>query len=172
MKWIAIALIIILAITAISVISGAAAEVKINGATIQSFQMDADIEIPSIDGDVDIVPAALQLSSAGQWVKARIELTEGYSAENILLETVRLNYDLNGSGSFEENESVPADMSCGLRVGDYNNNGIPDVEVAFSRSAVQDLLISLTDFDSVTLTVNGQVGSCNFQGTDAIKLVF
>lgn len=111
---------------------------------------------------IDFDPDTLNLTSGGKWGTCYIELPEDYNVEEIAPETVRLWI---GSNSILA-EDKP------FTVGDYDVDGIPDLMVKFSREAIigflQDAGITTGD---VTLTINGQVGSSMFEGTDTIRIV-
>jgi hypothetical protein len=51
-----------------------------------------------------------------------------------------------------------------MAVGDYNENGIPDLMVKFDRQAVQSLL----SFGQTEITLYGSVNGIYFQGADSI----
>jgi hypothetical protein len=54
-------------------------------------------------------------------------------------------------------------------IGDYDNDGIPDLMVKFDRSEVEDIL----DInESISLTVSGGFFDDNtFEGSDAIRVI-
>lgn len=171
MKWLSVPFFVALVLTALPVIMGSTSALDVNGGTIQFFNFDVNIEIPFVSAAVDIKPETLQLKSQGQPVNVFIELPPGYSPEKILPDTIRLSYDLNGNGKFEENESIPAESVNRMRSDDYDCDGIPDVRVTFNRAAIIDLLETLVHLDNVTLTVTGRVADRNFVGSDTIKLL-
>jgi parallel beta-helix repeat protein len=116
--------------------------------------LEVGIPIPAI---IDIDPDTLNLRSKGRWITAYIELPSGYSVENIDVSTVRLIVG--------ENE-VPAEP-WPTGIGDYDNDGIPDLMVKFSRSAVQALL-SVGEYE---MKVVGEVAGLPFEGSDVITVI-
>ena len=117
-----------------------------------------------IPATIDIDPHTLNIESKGKWITCYIELPEEYSVEKISLATVTLEcsdytaYTAEGSPS---------------QVGDYDEDGTPDLMVKFDR---QDLAEYLKDnLDSfpqdVTLTVTGKVDSLTFTGEDTIRVI-
>jgi len=65
------------------------------------------------------------------------------------------------------NEVVPA-LTKPTEVGDYDNDGVPDIMVKFDRAAVQDIL---TIGDQVEITISGEVTGITFAGSDIIKVI-
>ncbi|MEW6592728.1 MAG: Ig-like domain-containing protein [Candidatus Hadarchaeota archaeon] len=108
----------------------------------------------AIPATVDIDPDTLNLKSRGKWITAYIELPAGYSVGDINV------------GSLKLNGTVQVEASP-IAIGDYNGNGVPDLMVKFSRSAVQALLVP----GEATLTVTGEVGSAVFEGSDTIRVI-
>ena len=88
------------------------------------------------------------------WITAYIELPADYDVNEIDLESIRLNSQVQG-------ELKP------IRIGDYDNDGIPDLMVKFDRSVVQDILEA---GDEVIIT--GKLTDIiYFEGSDAIKII-
>ena len=108
-----------------------------------------------IEATVDFKPDVLNLKSKGKLVTVYIEFPEGYNIEDIDVSTVLLTSDYGNVQA----ESHPTE------VGDYDKDGIPDLMVKFSRSAVQATL----SLGSQTITVAGDGSWFSFQGTDTIK---
>jgi parallel beta-helix repeat protein len=108
---------------------------------------------------VDIQPDILSLKSKSQWIIVYIELPEGYDVADVIVSTVLLN------------ETVPAELSP-TAIGDYDNDGIPDLMVMFNRTAVSELILSEGIMvGNVTLTITGEVyGGTLFQGNDVIRV--
>jgi len=87
-----------------------------------------------VKATIDIDPDTLNLKSKGRWITAYIELNEGYDVN-----------DINTSSILLEN-TVPAEDRP-TKIGDYDNDAIPDLMVKFDRSDVEDML---TPSESVT----------------------
>ncbi|MEW5995325.1 MAG: hypothetical protein AB1744_13165 [Candidatus Zixiibacteriota bacterium] len=69
-------------------------------------------------------------------------------------------------GSVKLEGAVQAEVSP-TEIGDHNGNGVPDLMVKFSRSAVQ----ALATPGLVELKVTGKVGTLNFEGSDTIRVI-
>ncbi|MFX0011152.1 MAG: hypothetical protein ACFE9R_12610, partial [Candidatus Hermodarchaeota archaeon] len=80
-----------------------------------------------IPAEIDFNPKTLNSKSQGNWVTVYIELQEGFNVNNIVLDSILFN-------------GVLAPESHPTGVGDYDNDGIPDLMVKFDRSAVIGLL--------------------------------
>jgi 2',3'-cyclic-nucleotide 2'-phosphodiesterase (5'-nucleotidase family) len=113
-------------------------------------------EIPST---VDLNPASLNLSSRGELVTGYIELPEPYNVADINVESVVLRVNGNTIGA----EPRP------YKIGDYDDDGIPDLMVKFDRQALQSHLF----LGAQTLTVSGELtGAGTFKGSDTIDVIF
>jgi len=109
-----------------------------------------------IPAPIDIDPDALNLKSEGKWITCYIELPEGYDVADIDVSTVVLN------------DLVPAE-SRPTGILDHDGDGILELMVKFSRSAVQGLLGTA---DEAELTVTGELADGTpFEGADTIKVV-
>lgn len=108
----------------------------------------------TIPATVDIYPDPLILGRKGGSVTAYIELPEGYDLNNIDVSTIRLNLE------------VPARLHP-TRIGDYDEDGIPDLMVKFDKKEVIPLLIEGEN----TLTVTGEVSGEMFEGSDTITAI-
>jgi hypothetical protein len=104
---------------------------------------------------LEIVPETLNLKNAGKYLTVYIELDECYDPGQIDIQTVMITVD--GYSTFTAD---PEKMA----VGDYNENGIPDLMVKFDRQAVQSLL----SFGQTEITLYGSVNGIYFQGADSI----
>lgn len=111
-------------------------------------------EVP-IPATVDINPNTLNLKSKGRWITCYLELPEGYDVTDIDVASMRLN------------GIVPAATEP-TGIGDYDDDGRPDLMVKFDRSEVIALLSSSED---VPVTVTGYVGDDQFSGTDFIRVI-
>ena len=110
--------------------------------------------IPIIPAFVDFDPDTLNLKSKGQWVTSYIELPADYDINTIDLESIRLN------------DQIPIEPEP-TEIGDYDENGIPDLMVKFDRLDVQSIL-EVGDEAKITITgelINGKP----FEGSDIIK---
>jgi hypothetical protein len=115
-------------------------------------------KIPSsiINATLDIDPDTLNLKSKGRWITTYIELPDGYDVNDINISTILLEDIIFA-------EKHPSE------IGDYDNDGIPDLMVKFDRSEVEDIL----DInESISLTVSGGFFDDNtFEGSDAIRVI-
>lgn len=119
----------------------------------------------SITATVDIHPEALNLKSNGEWITCYIELPKGYDVNNINVSSILLN------------STIPADSSAPTAIGDYDNDGIPDLMVKFDRAEVISYILDNIDieerFTTVTLTIAGNLyDGTPFQGSDTIKIIY
>lgn len=112
----------------------------------------ASVPEPVIKATVYIDPNVLNLQSKGKWITCYIELPEGYDVPDIDISTIMLN------------GQVPAESSP-TAIADYDSDGIADLMVKFSRSAVQAIVQS----GEVELTVSGELADgTKFEGSDTI----
>jgi sugar lactone lactonase YvrE len=116
-----------------------------------------------IPASINIDPDSLNLRSSGNWITSYIQLQQGYNVADINVSTMMLN------------DTVPAALKP-TAVGDYNNDGIPDLMVKFDRQATVDLILRNCDltgmFGTATLTVTGTLNDGTlFMGSDTIKIV-
>jgi len=124
--------------------------------------------LPSIMATVDIDPDTLNLRSKGKWISAYIELPEGYNVGDINATTILLN------------GTVPAETQP-TAIGDYDEDGVPDLMVKLSRAEVVSLILNNVDVEQllverfvyVTLTVTGELyDGTPFQGSDTIGVIY
>jgi len=101
---------------------------------------------------IQIYPETLSLHSFGRWIKAYIELPEGYDMSDIDISTVTLN------------DEVPAETHP-TSIGDYDHDGIPDLMVKFSRI---EAMRSIFRTGGNTLTISGILDGFFFEGSDTI----
>ena len=105
---------------------------------------------------VDLKPDSLNLKSDGQDITAYTELPNGYNISDIDPTTVKFNNQISA-------QSKPT------AIGDYNNNGMPDLMVKFDRQAVQNIL---TTGDEISISVSGNLKNGKFfAGQDLIKVI-
>lgn len=116
---------------------------------------------------VDVKPETLNLRSKGKWITCYIELPEGYNVSDIDISTILLNNTISVD---------PAPTA----VGDYDDDGIPDLMVKFDRQTVIDYIFANVDltelfekrFMTITLTITGKLNDVTpFQGSDTVKII-
>jgi hypothetical protein len=110
---------------------------------------------PPIAMAFDFTPNTLNLASHGLWVTGYLEPPSPFAAGDIDVTSIRLN------------GTVPADSTAPTALGDHDANGVPDLMVKFNRAAVE---LTLSDGDSVPVTVTGTVAGRAFSGTDYIRV--
>jgi uncharacterized delta-60 repeat protein len=114
----------------------------------------------SIPASVDIEPDTLNLKSKGKWITCYIELSDGYSVEDIdVVALMQLN-------------RAPIDSPLATvgpsEVGDHDDDGIPDLMVKFDRQE----LIPFLEAGDAELTVAGELGDGTpFEGSDTIRVI-
>jgi hypothetical protein len=125
-------------------------------------ELTSDEFILQIETAVDFVPDTLNLKSKGKFITAYIELPEGYDVTQINVSSIMLN-------------NLVSVLLEPTEIGDYDNDGIPDLMVKFDRSEVQAIL---TPEEEVTLTLVGKLahdggdgGDIGFKGFDTIRVV-
>jgi outer membrane protein assembly factor BamB len=118
---------------------------------------------PSIIAVIDIDPDSLNLKSKGKWVTAYIELPEGCDVADINATTILLN------------DTIPIELHP-IIIGDYDENGAPDLMVKIRRHEVIDIIrrnYQVTcRFGTATLTITGYLNDgTSFQGSDTIRII-
>lgn len=113
------------------------------------------LPVTNITATIDFDPNTLNRKSNGNWVTVYIELPVGYNVNNIIISSIRLQGTIYA-------ESWPY---C---IGDYDNDGIPDLMVKFKRTDVINLL---PNGDNVQILVTGTVGITTFEGVDTIRVI-
>jgi len=111
---------------------------------------------PLLNATVDVNPQTLNLRSRGRWITACIELPEGYNVSDINVSSMLLN------------GTVPVDLNAPIAIGDYDEDGVPDLMVEFNRSeTILYVLSEGVNYGNVTLTLSGKLahglpfeGSC------------
>jgi hypothetical protein len=91
---------------------------------------------------LDLNPNHLNTASNGKWVTVYIELPEGYDVADVMVGTLLLN------------GAVSADGAKKALVGDYDEDGIPDLKVKFSRGA---LLATLEVGSETAVSITGEL---------------
>jgi PKD repeat protein len=121
-----------------------------------------------IHASVDIAPDSLNLGSKGNWITCYIELPAGYHVNEINAASIRLN------------GTIPVDPLAPRTIGDYDNDGIPDLMVKFSRDNVISYVLTHIDMTQLakkgsmttTLTITGNLNDGTpFQGSDTITII-
>ena len=113
--------------------------------------------IPIIPAFIDFNPDTLNLKSKGKYITVYIELPVGYNINDINLESIRLN-----------DHQVPAEAKP-TEIGDYDNNGIPDLMIKFNQSVVQSILET---GEEVEIVITGElIDGRLFQDSDIIKVI-
>ena len=103
---------------------------------------------------VDLDPKVINLKSHAPWLTAYIELS-GFDLTSIDISTLRLAGSVTAAPKFAV-------------VGDHNGNGIPDLMVKFSRSALDPLLV----LGAGSLEVTGSlVTGESFAGTGEVRVI-
>lgn len=103
------------------------------------------------DLTVDIHPETLNLKSNGRWMTCRITPPQGYAAEDIVIESIRLVVD---------GESVPAEWGKVV-------DGV--LKVKFSRSALKELL---SPGDEVGIVVVGELtDGASFESYETVRVI-
>jgi rhamnogalacturonyl hydrolase YesR len=120
----------------------------------------------SVRAHADIKPNTLNLRSRGEWITGYIELPEGYEVNDVNASTILLN------------GTVPVDPSAPTAVGDYDEDGIPDLMVKFDRAEVASYILANINvtklyeerFMTMILTITGKLNDGTvFQGSDTIR---
>jgi RHS repeat-associated protein len=120
----------------------------LNGSRLAVIRADNKIEAV-----IDIDPDTLTLNSKGNWITTYIELPEGYDANDIDSQSISLNATVY---------AVKSD------IGDYDQDGIPDLMVKFDRGQVCDIL---NTGDAVEITIEGEGDGFGFFGVDQIRVI-
>jgi subtilisin family serine protease len=114
--------------------------------------------LPSVEAvAADVEPNTLNPVAVGRWSLARVELPEVYDPALTVPSTVRLN------------GVVPLAEGTGVGIGDWNGNGIPDLELRFDRTAVEALL---PGGDRVPVAITGEIlDVASFTGRDTVRVL-
>lgn len=107
-----------------------------------------------VEAVVEIAPTTLNIVSRGLYITCYIEMAGGYDPANIDVATVTIN------------GAVSAEMTP-TEVGDFDDDGIADLMVKFSR---RDVLDSIDELGDIEVTVAGQVDGQGFEGVDTIRI--
>ncbi|MGB9721400.1 MAG: T9SS type A sorting domain-containing protein [bacterium] len=112
--------------------------------------------------EIEIKPSVLNLKSQGRWITCFVELPSNFSPSDIDLSQTYLQYKW-----FVVNPDTTH-----YQIGDYNNNGIPDLMLKFSRDSVIYTLGNINTPCDVHLTlVTALLNEKEFTGFDSIKII-
>jgi len=116
-----------------------------------------------ITATADIHPQTLNLRSRGKCITAYVELLEDYDVSDINVSSIMLN------------DTISAELKP-VTVGDYDEDGVPDLMVKFGRTEVISYILANVNmkekFITVTLTITGKLNDGTpFQGSDTIKMI-
>jgi parallel beta-helix repeat protein len=119
-------------------------------------------QVAVVRAKIDVKPDTLNLRSRGNWVTVYIELPACYKVADIDVSSIMLNGTVHA-------EPRPAS------IGDYDNDGVPDLMVKFDRAKVIRFISSsigkLGKFMTVTLTITGELHNrASFRGSDEIRI--
>lgn len=144
--------------------------INIYGDTWGDYDFDPTISVvyvPLIEATIDIAPDTLHLMSQGRWITCYIELPEGYDVSDIDVSTVLLNDSIPVSLL-----DVPAPDPVPTTIGDYDDDGTPDLMVKFDRAMVLAFILSQRNTSGVvTLTITGNVNGTPFEGTGTVRVL-
>jgi hypothetical protein len=122
---------------------------------------------PAHPTTVDVDPDTLNPKSKGRAITAYIEPPEGHTVNDMDLSTIMLD------------DTVPIDPAAPVTVGDFDDDGIPDLMVHFKRTEVIAYVLVKINmpepadqrFVITSLTVNGLLkDGTPFQGSDIIRI--
>ena len=134
-----------------------AENIQISNMPIEPYIVKAtEIEVIQImPATINFDPNTLNSKSNGKVVTAYIELPKGYDMKQIDISSIKLN------------STVPA-LAKPTAIGDYDQDGIPDLMVKFDRNAVQAIVAV---GDRVKITITGKVAGVDFEGSDVIRVI-
>lgn len=111
--------------------------------------------VPAI---VNVNPDTLNKASQGNAVTAYIYIElPGYDVDDIDVSTVKLS----------TNNGMVSALLSPTEVGDYDNDGIPDLMVKFDKQAI----IGIVDIGDVVVTISGEIAGEMFEGSDGIHVI-
>lgn len=122
-------------------------------------------EFSLIRARVDFKPDTLPLLSFREWIACYIELPLGFRPSSIDVSSIVLNRTISAVRP--------------VSIGDYDNDGIPDLCVTFNRAMVIRFILHNIGFTNrlvrsmtVTLTITGTIyDGTLFKGCDTIRLL-
>ena len=116
---------------------------------------------PEVTIELQIEPEVINPRAGGGWVTGYLEPPAPYAASQIDQATVRLS---TGRGSIAPDPAAPA------KLGDHDQDGVPDLALKFQRSEV----IGILEGNPTTLIATGEflspTGVC-FRGSDDVRVV-
>ena len=114
--------------------------------------------MPALHATADFNKHILNLGCRSGSIVAYIELSNGYNADGIDVSSIRLNDTIT--------------PMLGASIGDHDGDSIPDLMICFTRTEVNELVLSsgVTTGD-VALALTGRVSDgSQFEGTRTIKV--
>ncbi len=125
------------------------------GAWIDMATFSIYLPSTTINATIDFDPDTLNKKSKGTWIVIYIELPKGFRVEDIKVSSILLN-------------GVVLAEPWPYSVGDYDNDGIPDIAVKFRRDNVINILPS---GNNAQIIVKGSAGAVTFEGRDVIRVI-
>jgi hypothetical protein len=125
-----------------------------------------------ISASVNFQPDTLNLNSKGSWISCYIELPESHSANSIDTSSIMLN------------NSIQVDPEASYQIGDWDNNGIPDLMTKFDRDEIIQFVLESIEtsehepkaspyFIETRLKVKGELTDGTFfEGIDTVRIMF
>lgn len=115
-----------------------------------------DWQSSSIQASFDLKPDTLNLKSDGKFVTVYIELPQGNDVNDIDVNSVRLQ------------ETIDA-KSSPSNIGDYDNDGNPDLMLKFDRKSLEE---KLAVNNSVNIKITGKLqNGTSFEGEDTLRVI-
>ena len=108
-----------------------------------------------IEANIKVKPEKVNGNTNGKYVNAYIELPEGYNVADIDLSTVQAN------------KCVACEPDP-VKIKDFNNNGIPDLKVKFSRRALKEAIRD--EMSPCEIKISGDVNGEQFVGFCYVKV--
>jgi len=134
---------------------------------LMSSVYQARTEEPSvIRARIDIKPDVLHLGCPRDLIACYVELPEGYRSANVDVSSIRINRTFSPLRP--------------LTIGDYDNDGIPDLCIIFDRASIVRYIMRSVDATQImrqrSVTATLSVAGClndgtAFRGIDTIKIV-
>jgi hypothetical protein len=108
-----------------------------------------------ITANIDFNPKILNLRSIGKWITAYIELQEGYSVNDVNVSSIVLN------------STISVDLEASVWIGDYDDDGIVELMVTFSRALIVEYIAAKdVEYGDVTLALTGKLwNETTFEGS-------
>jgi len=101
-------------------------------------------------------PNTLNRMSNGKLIQAYVELPSGLDPNDVALSTVRFQ------------STIPVSQGA-LMIGDFNANGVPDLQFRFDRTAVEQIL---AEGEMIPVVVTGDIQStASFVARDTIRVI-